>query len=218
MGEIEPLYYREVIWPVGEEKYKQTSTRGIFVAHLKDPNRVEFYLQKRIKCKAEHQGELNYPLGFEIEIQKDDLGIYSRSKQVFLAASTSSRFMADEVITYSAEEDTLASNPWGNLGRKDGFCMRLIFFGDEPGLSIGLGSDPKDRLIFKGFENVPTTNEAALHFRREVDASENASEDLDRAFTEDTWFVKGKGLVYFQQKINDKISMTWELVDFKKGF
>jgi hypothetical protein len=78
-----------------------------------------------------------------------------------------------------------------------------------------MGDKPKDSLTIVGVNNVPVSNEIALHFVREVKAREEPDE-LSGAFSEDTWFVEGKGLVRLVQKRQGKVAMTWILEKFSQ--
>ena len=92
------------------------------------------------------------------------------------------------------------------------------FLGERPGTQIGIGKDPKDKLLFHGVEDQVGFGEHGplLHFLRSVEAPDKddaESSELDRAFTEDYWFAKGKGLVRLEQKVEGKRSMVWTLVE-----
>lgn len=218
-GPAEPLQFNQVIWPEGD-RASITSTRGRFFAVVLDStNEVKktYFLTLRVKCLAEKQGGLSLPIGVELAVDKDDLGIYRDYKQVFLAANPRNRFMCREVVVYPPEK-SMRSGPWGSWGGEDGYSVRLVFFGDKPGIQIGFGEKPKDELLFEGIKSVPGLNARGLHFLRTVKPAERKDGDkgsgyLDKGFEEDTYFVRGKGLVYLEQRVDGEISMTWTRVD-----
>ena len=134
------------------------------------------------------------------------------------AASTSGRFMAHEVVTLDpSSAGAPRRNQWGTWGSEDGFTMKIYFFGASPGTQISLGET--DSLLFNGIAQVPGQSKKGLHFTRKVRAPKDADGSiLSKAFTEDVWFVKGKGLVRLQQKVEGVVSMTWTLESFAQPF
>lgn len=221
IGEVEPLNHERVIWPQGKTSLVYV-TRGRFISYLKREENKIFYLKMRIKGLAAKQGGLEFPIGVELEIEKDELGVFDNAKQVFWAGTSRGSFMAHEVITYPPHSPGAPTGSWGTWGVEDGYSMRILFFGKSPGTEISMGENAIDSLLFTGVERVPgTRNINGLHFVRTVKASQKDEKDeklsiLDRAFSEDVWFVKGKGLFRLEQKVEGKKSMTWTLVDFSE--
>ena len=148
IGEVEPLNYREVVWPLGDGQAVAQAVRSRFVPLLEDKQLKTFALIIKVRGPAAEQGPLKYPDGVELEIVKDELGIFRDAKQVFWAITSSDRFMLDEVITYSPDTPGAPTGAFGSLGVEDGYSQRVIFFGEEPGAQIGLGKEPKDTLLF----------------------------------------------------------------------
>lgn len=218
--EVEPLNYRAVDWPKssGSEQY---ITRGRFSPVAENFYKVfrkTFFLKLKVKGPAEKQGQLHWPVGIELAVEKDELGVYEDAKQVFLAIDNRSKFVCREVVTYSPEVlEFLTEGDWGRHGKignvGHGSAMRTLFFAGKPGEEKGIGKDPQDKLAFKGEELVPGLYVKGLHFVRtvaELKGKKNfADEFLGRGFVEHTYFVKGKGLVYLEQKIGGKTSMLW---------
>lgn len=219
VGEVDPLYYRETVWPVGEEDAWVYSTRGRFF--LADGLQKTFMLEMKVKGVAAKQGLLEYPIGVELEIEKDELGIFEGAKKVFWAVIPS-QFMAHEVVTYPSDMLGAPTSTWGAWGQEDGFSVRLVFFAEKPGVAISMGEEPKDKLLFVGVEtHLPRyEGESLLYFLRTVEPAESeegeAPSYLDNEFTEDTWFAKGKGLVRLEQRVNGETSMVWTLIQMHK--
>lgn len=219
LGEAEPLNHRNISWPMDEEGGVMVESRGRFFPVVKDSTIKTFNLTISVKAPAPTQGPLKYPLSVELTVEEDELGIFEYSKQIFWAIAAYSKYEVMEVITYSAEECPSAPTGglWGGWDQEDGYSMRMFFFGEKPGIQIGLGKEPNDKLLFVGLEG------NKLHFIRTVDASKRESDVdreaslLDKGFIEETWFEKGKGLVRLVQEQDGKIAMTWELVSFTKG-
>ena len=215
IGQTEPLLCRTVRWPQGEMTIS-CLTRGRFRGYIENPNQKVFWLKLRSKGPALKQGPLQFPESAEIEIEQDDLGIYEDTNGLYWAITRSDGYIATEVAIYPPETPGAPSGPWGSWLRSDGYSMRIIFFGEKPGIAIGIGKESFDRLLFLGPEG------ERLHFRRIIEKSkekEISPEEslLDKPFTEDMWFEKNKGLVYLEQKVEGKISMTWELIEFSEG-
>lgn len=223
LGEIEPLQYKEIYWRLGD-KDLLVSTKGRFLTVMQNPEKKNFILELVVKGPAANQGELQYPIGVEYEIKTDEMGIFENAERVFLAATRSGRFMAHVVVTYPPDAPGAPSGPWGTWGAENGYSMQLIFFGAEPGTQIGMGEEPKDKLSFVGLRKVPGgKTPSSLYFVRTVESSfkENPkdanSEDItgdsiiSKGFSEEMWFVRGKGLVRLEQKIEGRTSMIWQL-------
>ena len=223
LKEVDPLTYNEVAWPQGEKSLVM-ATRGRIMPFSKEAKgKKVFTLDYKIKGKAEKQGELQYPIGAELQIVKDDLEVFRDVKNVFFAASPSGGFMALLVATYSPDSSGAPRDSWGGWNQKNGFAKQIFFFAREPGTGISNGDSP-DTLVFMGSEKKEALGEnlVCLHFHRIVEGSKKEKGDeaasiLDKPFTEDTWFALGKGLILLEQKVDKKPSMTWTLTEFKKG-
>jgi len=217
LGEINPLRYGEVVWPQGGSAIRM-ATRGFFTASFNKDEKKEFFLKMRVKGLASKQGKIEYPIGVELEIEQDEFGIFEYHKQVFFAATPHGGFTAHRVETRDYDSPGAPSSSWGGWGADDGYTMPLVFFAEKPGTKISIGDKSPDSLLFIGMDTSPLGNSNCLHFQRKVaSADKKAGEDLSdlgKEFTEDTWFARGKGLVYLVQKVEGKVSMTWSLTDF----
>lgn len=218
IGEVEPLYYVEKVWLFGDKGFSYSS-RGRFLPLLEENAPKTFMLEIRVKKPAGKQGPF-LGEGVELEIEKDELGIFAEAKQVFWSMTRYGRFMSYEVVTYSPEIPGAPTGPMGMRPTEDGHSKRLIFFNEKPGTSIGIGEKPRDTLLFVGVDTEVPGYEGTtlLHFLRTVEPAENPETQslLDKGLTEDTWFMRGKGLVLLNQKIDGKTSMVWTLVQFSK--
>lgn len=213
IGGAEPLYYYEVNWPLGTGGLAY-AVNGRFRLLLEKEIPVSLLLKMKVKGPAAKQGRLEYPIGVELEIVQDELGIFEDHAQVFWAITTSDRFMAEQVVTYPPDTPGAPHNAWGGWGQENGWSHRLVFYGGEPGSSINLKDSP-DEISFIGVDtNVPGFERvSSLHFQRKVNLEQEGKESsiLKKNLTEDTWFVKDKGLVRFVQKVQGTTSMTWLL-------
>lgn len=216
VGDTEPLCYNEISWPLGDKSVVY-AYRGRFPPVVREGGRKRFSLIIRSKATAAKQGPLEYLQGVELEVVQDELGVFEDAKQVFWTISTGGRYMAHLVVTYDPMSTPVAptGGPWGVWGQGDGYSMRLLFFGDRPGIQIGIGKEPTDDLLFDGPDaNVEGyAGQVLLHFIRSVEGTkgEESQSELGRAFTEEMWYAKGKGLVHLEQKVGGKTSMTWTL-------
>ncbi len=223
-GFDKPLRYGEVSWPLGSRAVTY-ATRGILypperlheAAHRRD-QRV-FALEVRVKGPATQQGPLRYPLGVELAIDRDDLGVFRGSKQVFWAVGSSDRYMVNLVMTYPPDAIGAPTGSFGAWGQKNGNAVRLIFFGEKPGIQISRAGSP-DQLLFEGLDDVVGEETNCLRFLRTVEASEEIdgkATPLAKGFTEQTWFARGKGLVRLVQRVDGVQTMTWKLTKFTRG-
>lgn len=234
IGAAEPTKYEEVEWPMGQGGVLSAS-RGRFAPAM-DGKRTQFTLILRVKGPAARQGGLRYPIGAEVEILRDDLGVFfdanehsgdPRPKTLFFAATNDSRFEALLVLPHDPDEpDAPNHGGWGQGPTEPGYSLRVFFFGGRPGTGIGLGKQPNDELIYLGMSAVPgSSGEQGLHFMRRVNpakpqpgeqhpASDSESDILNQGFTEDVWFERGRGLVRMIQRRGDTVTMTWTLTQF----
>lgn len=222
-GPAEPLEYREVAWRVGNA-VETIASRGRYSSYF-ETKAHNFVLRMKVQAMVPEQGPLKYRDGVELAVLQDGLGIFENHHRIFWAVGTADRYMGNEIVTYPADSPGAPGmgGPWGGWGQEDGYSMRLVFFGDKPGIAIGLGAEAKDMIAFEGAESCDGV--PCLHFVRtvpdekdDVKAPKSPSSDyLGRGFTEDCWFAKGKGLVRLEQKVNGRTSMTWTLARFVPG-
>jgi len=218
LGETEPLNYEEVSWEGPGKTGILSVRRGRFFGVFEEHQGNQFTLKMRVKGPAPKQGGLEYPLGVELEILQDDLGVFHDAKQVFFAVANYDRFMAHLVITHDVNGPgaPTGSGPWSSWGSEDGYSMRLIFFGSAPGTRISMGGQHKDLLLFGGVEGTIEGGVDVLHFIRTVLPSDDPTDGLlSEGFSEETWFEKDKGLFRLVQTRGDA-TMTWDLTDFSQ--
>lgn len=226
VGKAEPLNYEEVLWNQGDGKIVMAS-RGRFWGFLNNKAKEDFRLKMRVKGPAAKQGGMQYPIGIELEILEDGLGVFKHEKQVFWAATVSGGLMAHQVVTHGPDSSGAPSGgPWGSWGAEDGYSMEIFLFGKKPGTEVSMRET--DSLLFIGNDAVPGQNTSGLHFLRTVKPAKKESGEvkklieeksegmnpLGKGFTEDKWFVRGRGLVRLEQRVDGVVSMTWVLKEF----
>lgn len=218
VGDAEPLRYHKTSWPQGD-KMVVISYRGFLLTNVNWEGKKRFNLIIRSKNPAAKHVLLKNAKGVELEVIQDELGVFEYAKQVFWAISTGRGFMVLLVVTYDPLSTPFAPTEflWDGLGQGDGYSKRLLFFSGRPGTGMGYGKDLTDKLIFDGPDaNVEGyAGQTLLRFIRSVGKVKKKGEQsesvLDRAFTEEMWYAKGKGLVRLVQKVGGKVSMTWTL-------
>lgn len=213
-----PLQHRVTRWPLGERSVAYASRGYLCYRALEDSGSSPYTLAIRVKARAPKQGSLEYPNGVELEVERDDLGIFSDAKQIFWAIGSPNDLRIHQVVTYSPDTPGAPSGAWGSWGQEDGYSMQLIFFGERPGTQIGelVGDDeePLDSLT------LVTAKDGVLCFIRSVvpDSDKESSKGcINNGFTEAMFFERGKGLTSLVQQVNKKTSMTWKLVEFTDG-
>ena len=95
--------------------------------------------------------------------------------------------------------------------------MRMYFFGEKPGIGIGIGEDSGDILAFDGIENDCMIFTRIVDEQKTKSNEKNDSDFLGKAFEERISFKKGVGLYSLQQKVNNQTTMEWELVNYTPG-
>lgn len=232
IGEKWPLRYEEVSWPIAQEKALTYATRGIIFNRRETPSGVDsktYALEIKVKGRAEKQGPLRYPLGVELDIVTDDLGIFSEAKKCFWAIADSGRFTVNWVVTHDPNSPGAPqAGGFGHWGQDDGNAVRLYFFAEKPGIQIGINGSP-DRLQFHGVEStlLGFEGQECLHFTRRVDAGNNDDEEregrsdgrdwLNHGFSEEMWFARSIGLVRLEQLVDGHPTMVWTLRDYSPG-
>jgi hypothetical protein len=205
-----PLKYEEITWPQGSGEVV-SKTRGKLLLAVKGEK--EFELELKVKGPAEKQGPLQYPIGVELTVEKDSLGVYEGAKQIFWAASNQGAFICNEVVVYPPDSPRAPKGPWGSWAN-EGFAMGVYFFGEKPGTEISKTKSPTEKLVFAGVKNIPEIGNCLL-FVRTVAADADKDIAIGAEFREYRYFVQGKGLVYLEQKVLIKeswvTSMTWTL-------
>jgi hypothetical protein len=222
IGETDPLKYSEVVWPTGDSAmlYSNISLFPVLFASEEKPEK--FLLTIRVKGSPPKQGPFEYNNAAELEVVKDDLGVYEGAKQIFWLISPG-RFQLRvvEAITY---DPSLAP---GEFAREDGYSQKLLLLDCLPGLSYEerMGWDMENMSAETLTSLLHTTDfpqyegTLVLHYQRIVESDEKreATGYLNNGFTEDTWFAEGKGLIRLEQKVDGKVSMIWTLDQFSDG-
>ena len=216
LGNVEPLYYRKIFWPQIRDHSSSTS-RGIFFAAANEENRGKrrtFTLALKIKDIKRDQREILCcgHFAFELIVETDELGVYQGARRVIWEKS---RFGWNEILVFSL---CASVSPTGH--DTEGFSTRPL---SSNNLIRKVETNSIDDLILIGEGFTPGTKSSAIHFVRMVHDGKNINGDqadnglyLNKAFEEHTYFVKGKGLVFLEQKVEGKTSMTWRLVGSDK--
>ncbi len=216
IGKVEPAYVQEVRWHADEDSLVISRVRGRYPSLIEDPNKKEFLLELAVEKAASEQCELTYPQGYKLKIIRDELGYYQDAVNVYWALSYSDGLQILEVTEIDPRNGISMLGPTFFSSSLKGCSLNMKLFSQTPGISISMDQENIDKLLFLGIEPVPTTKEKGLHFVRIIEQSEedahgSSTEAFGKKITEDMYFVKGIGLVYLQQKIEDITSMTWTL-------
>ncbi len=214
IGTVEPTALEMPQWPIGKMLMQQITRSRFMPLLLKGPKPASYVLSYRIAGPAPSQGPFRWP-GVKVEVLKDTLMYFDDVKEVFFNVTENSA--VNLVLTYDSSQSPNSGLGWG----QDGYSIRGLLFGAKPFIERSFGEKSPDRLLYVGYEQVPGSRDYGLHFIRTVDApaADNADPQvkktaLDEAFTEETWFVQGKGMVLLIQKHHGKVAMTWTLTNF----
>ncbi|MCX6761139.1 MAG: hypothetical protein NTZ84_03520 [Candidatus Nealsonbacteria bacterium] len=208
-GEVSPVNY-EKIFIVEDKQIYAFQYRNIIHAQ---PGQV--YVLK-IRVKGPFRGGQRFN-SVELEVLKDEIGFFKDTTGVFwgiMDNPTGQGLKAMELASSYSADKLIVNYP--SLGLEKANLLhsyRIIFIWDgykfeaEKGESISyLGVD--NNVI--GYGGTP-----CYHFLREVPAA--GTDPNFKAFTEDTWYAKGKGMVRLEQKIDGRTSMVWTLEKFIPG-
>lgn len=211
-----PLEHQITEWPRGKQA-QVMETRGLLYPHSSSTNghiRLSFH----VESQASKQGPLEYPEGYKVEIDRDDLNFFGGPVELFWAIRNSDEYNVTMVAMFDPARTPGAPSggPWGTYGQEKGYAMRILLFGGEPMTELSF-SKKNDALLFVGPELVGNTQ--TLHYRRSVKESKppegiSNAEVFDAAFNEDLWYVKGVGLTKLVQTVNGTTTMTWDLIEF----
>ena len=220
LGEISPLVYEETIWSQNNEKFPEASRKLLnwLIEQNSAMSKKSFALKLKVKGVATEQGPFRYPVGIELVVEEDKLGVYKNAKQIFWVLTQRGNFACREIVIYPPDDSSAPED-----AVEDGYSERALFFKDKPGVQISRSDNSdytQDKLLFEGFGPIPGSNLSGLHFVRSVESgfSKDGPKDrhlwfIDSAIEEHSYFSKGKGLVYLEQKVEGKTSMTWKRTD-----
>lgn len=220
----DPLFFQRMVWPQGETSMG-TEVRGRF---LEDHTKT-YCLQYRVKGPAPSQGPLKFPLSVEIEVIKDDLGVFRDAKKVFWAIRESDKYVVYQVLVLDANSSgsPYSGSMYGGGFGEDGYSMKIFFFEEEAGVGIGIGSgedkESKDMVYFEG-----NVDDESMHFQRRVKAhvsetpaygtqDPEGDKILNSAFKEDYIFRRDVGLISMTQTVGDRTTMEITLDKFTRG-
>ncbi len=210
---LEGLSHRVTRWPSGNGTIHSEEIRQRF--YISSPAADgKYQLIMRVAKPSPTQGTLSYPEGYEIAIDRDDIGIYEYQAGVYWAIDKFKGCNAMQIVVYPP--GSLGSR--GNDSGRPGEAARFLFYAASTSEIIGI-SEENDIIRFVGVEKRDGT--PCLHFRRTVASSapsdlspsdnDPVSKLLHSGFDEDLWYGKGIGLMKLIQTINGKPSMVWTL-------
>lgn len=209
LGNTEPLYCYSTNWPVGEG-VMSVRTRGRFSATTsKGFEGKRFKLELLIVGKTPELDYFKNPNAMEVKVVKDELGVFENCEKIFWLPGDDP-FSVLQICCYPPDTPGNPTSAWSYSGGY-GTSWTPIFLG--PDLSSNLKDTPEANIRFVEFDG------STMHLQREVKADElngehhEADDILNKPFIEDRWYQEDVGLTKFEQRIDGKVSMTWELVD-----
>ena len=217
VGKVKPARYAVKTWPLGDRAVAYAN-RGYFRGIFDDKRPNRFKLAYSVKGPAAIQGRLRYPIGVELSVDVDELGVFEGAKQSFWATTNARRTSVLLIQVHDGRESPAPSG-FGGWG-EDGHSMRTAFYADASGTSTEMDGSG-DSLLYAGIDRTVAGFDGTdcMHLIRQVKASgeREAREAFEKFIREDMWFVRGRGLVRLVQRIDDEVSMTWELESFQPG-
>ncbi|MDD5098529.1 MAG: hypothetical protein PHD31_02325 [Candidatus Pacebacteria bacterium] len=165
-------------------------------------------LRIRIAKTVDKQCDTQYPDSLQLQIIEDDFKIFKYDQEIFwikLGLSSSGTYMVNQVTTLKEASD-------------ESCAEKVLFIADR--VNTGMSrSGSKDEVIYLGKEQINYEQQTieCMHFRRTVGSIDGSSVYWRKGFTEDSWYASDKGLIRMEQKVDDKISMVWNLENFKSG-
>lgn len=224
-GSAEPLAYREVNWPIGNNNEICQAIRSRFIAYMKRKNDLPMYLKLQIIQAVHSPGSVMKWPGVGLKVLQDDLGVFEDCSAVYWSIINPENPELELVTMYSANSSGAPSGSWGNtIVTADGWALRSLFFNRGPQVSSSW-SKGRDALLCLTIEDI--AGKKLLHFQRQVTASKSdqasgladhnnvirtvTKDNLGAPFTEDMYYEQGRGLVRLVQMVNGQRSMTWEL-------
>ena len=198
IGEVSPIFYEVVEFSGG-------SRRTLSQYKYKPGAKKDLFLKLKVKGVKSYWNMDGNGFGTAFSVVQDDLQLYNNVKEILWCPEVaiwqkdnSQHIFYHEILVY------------GN-----GYSKKLIMHGKLPQDDNNLDNwyqDFSDGLRLVGNESSLGPKIPGLHFCKSVNFSESISSD----FEEHTYFVKGKGLVFLEQRVEGKTSMIWRLVDSDK--
>jgi hypothetical protein len=208
-GEVSPVT-QEKVFIVQDKDIYSFPYRNIF-----HPVSGQIYVLK-IRVKGPFRGgqRLN---SVDLEILKDEMGLYRDTTGIYWGMMDNPMGWGVNAMQFAASysKDKLKERyPYPELEQASLIhSYRQIFIWD----GYQIEREDGESISFLGIDNnvVGYHGTPCYHFVREVPAIKSSSGF--NAFTEHTWYVKGKGMVRLEQKINGITSMVWTLEKFTPG-
>lgn len=213
-----PLIYWEILWPeVNSDSFVIGNHREAFIPNIGiSPKELNGELTLKIKRHAVilgcfgDEGE-----GVEIEVVADTFDLFQNVKQIFWVKSHDNLF---EVLIHSSKAPYAPRDSFGKPFTYDGCSIGLLYFSPTygPFIERSLSFSPKkqidpiDRAQSMWFDkNVPNYTGVPLVYIHRIVKADYDSEYWAKGFIVDTLFAPGKGLILLEQRVDNKITMTW---------
>lgn len=208
-----PLYSVHVFWTIGQNRGRLVLIRREIEFK---PGQDEYLLILKVKGpNLEEKKSSDYDKVIEVEIERDDIGLYANAQKLFWCVKSNSRYKIYEVLYHDpSSTGSEAARGEGYKEQPAGISQQFKIFSGIPLITYAYIDE--EVLYFIGPEMFENQN--CLHYRRIVwevkkDYWGNPIEQnyIMTPFTEDLWFAEGKGLVKLVQKVDGKITMTLSL-------
>jgi hypothetical protein len=221
------LNFRGTIWPTGPDTLRTLKISGSFPdTSIKKTFTLEFRLRNKVSDQERATedslfGDYSSRTDiFELEIIKDDLGIFDLERRVFWAVIRKHAGDESPVIEQAAIYlPDISRGVITVIGA--GWSRKALFFIDQPGAKLAHEQFPEDATVYIGIDrNVPQhENATLLRFRRTMERREGGSSTRyeDSGFSEDFWYARNVGLVRMEQKVLGRTTVVWTLTDFALG-
>lgn len=215
LGEVEPLQFLTTIWPVDSKEGVLSSLRHKLIPSTKKPADKTFELIIKLKGKTTVSNPLFKGEAMEIEIEKDELGIYPNCQKLFWIINSDQEFTVFELALRSPQSPDAPLDSPGIWQKTNGYAIKPLFFKATPGVYLASDKIPEEQLA-----SLAILNEGIILARvvGENKSEKNKTEmsSSNKGFMEIMIFQRNVGLVYLEQIVDGKISMIWELVESNK--
>lgn len=158
------------------------------------------------------------PNSVELDVLQDDIGLFRDTTGVYwgmMDNPTGTGLQAMEQAASYSKESIAGVYHYSELDQATlihSYRMIFIWAGSR------IESQDGESVSYLGIDNnVPGySGTPCYHFLREVPAIKSSVPGF-YAFTEHTWYAKGKGMVRLEQKVDGQTSMVWTLDKFAPG-
>ena len=220
-GTRAPVLRRMTKWPMDGANQQipvVVVTRENFEPEAKEPQDPKV-LEIRVKRSSTPPAFPKDPIEIEYEILRDDLGFYRGHHSVKTEIrKIQNLWMVMQNVSY--DKGSLRSPPEvaDNPDIKFGYQERFLFFWKGGSLTLDYDDHKEDLNYINITDSLPGyKGQQVVRFRRFVKPEDSFGPELGQAISEDYWYAPQVGLVKFNQKIGDELSVSVRLVQFQKG-